>query len=57
MPSKSKNTASHRSVANCTVKFAKVKDLLGSEMIRVVFSNGEKTTMTTKRFNELFSVN
>jgi hypothetical protein len=57
MTRKTSKTATHRHVANCTVKFSNVKHKFGGDMIRVVFSNGEVTTLSAKRFNELFTVN
>lgn len=57
MARKSLKTATHRYVANCVVQFAKTKDFLGAEMFYVIFKNGETTTMSAHRFNELFAIN
>ena len=54
--SKNSKTATHRQVANCTVKFAETKDFLGDKMFYIVYSNGESNTLSEKRFNELFVV-
>ncbi len=54
---KTLKTATHRQIADCTVQFAETKDFLGAPMFYVIFKNGETTTMSSKRFNELFSVN
>lgn len=49
-------TATHRQVANTTVQYAETKDFLGNRTFYVRFKNGEATTMSVKRFNELFNV-
>lgn len=49
-------TATHRQVANTTVQYAETKDFLGNPMFYVLFENGEATTMSAKRFNEMFVV-
>jgi len=46
-------TATH----NCTVKFIVGKYFLGELVYKVYFTNGEVTTMSENRFNELFAVN
>jgi hypothetical protein len=50
-------TATHKGIENCTVKFIVGKDFLGGEIYKVCFANGEITTMSAARFNELFAVN
>ena len=57
--SKSKSTAKvavHRSFANEKVSFTLTKDFLGDTLYKVKFQNGETTTLSTRRFNELYEI-
>ena len=54
---KTAQTATHRAFSNQVVKFTKIRDFLGSEQFKVRFPNGETTTLSAKRFDELYVVN
>jgi hypothetical protein len=53
---KSAKSATHRQVANCTVTYTLTKDFLGAKQYKVKFENGETTTLSEKRFNEIFVI-
>lgn len=47
-------TAQHKALEDTFVKWERIKDFLGDTIIRIVFSNGETSTMSVKRFKELY---
>ena len=49
-------TAHHVAFPDVVVKFKKIKDVFGHVLVYVQFPD-ETTTMSEKRFNELFVVN
>ncbi len=46
----------HKFIENSEVTFQLKKDFLKNDIVKVVFSDGSETTMTPKRFNEIFEV-
>lgn len=50
-------TAIHKYFEDTVVKFKEVRDFLDNKQIKITFDNGETSTMSPKRFNELFKIN
>ena len=48
--------AKHKFIENTIVEFKKQKDDFGDSCIFIKFESGETSTMSEKRFNELFEI-
>jgi hypothetical protein len=50
------NQAVHRHVADTIVTYKKVTSPFGESQVQIRFKNGERTSMSEKRFDETFRV-
>jgi len=48
------NKAVHRNFADTTVTYKKVTSCFGEAQVQIRFENGERSSMSEKRFNEMF---